>query len=76
MHIAFVLVDLDGIAKSPYVGIMPINTSRKVEESFVAEPGWKDLSGNDPTELHTFPRGCHRLVVQAFGQPGSCRETA
>ena len=32
------LVDLRGSAKSPYVGIMPISTTRKVEESFVAKP--------------------------------------
>ena len=32
------LVDLHGIAKSPYAGIMPINMTRKVEESFIAEP--------------------------------------
>ena len=31
-------MDLHRIAKSPYAGIMLINTTRKVEESFVAEP--------------------------------------
>ena len=32
------LVDLSGIGKSPYAGIMPSAASRKTEESVVAEP--------------------------------------
>ena len=73
------LVDLHGITKSPYAGIMLINTTRKVEESFVAEPHLLQdgrVSGNDPTEFCTFSCGCCSLVVQVFGQLGSCRETA
>ena len=31
-------MDLRGIGKPPYAGIMPIATTRKVEESFIAEP--------------------------------------
>ena len=36
-RIPFMLVDLHWIAKSPYADIMPIITTRKVEESVIAE---------------------------------------